>query len=270
MSALVNGSSGQICAGCRVWWSARTAGMREEAGDATPGGVQRLMSTPAKAGAGSTSGMPGWLTTVSGTTLWVIRVTPMANWQWTELPALVKTRAGSQDRSHAGQSVAVAPRRGGMAGTGRGAFDYLLSGCGWGPVRSRAAAHRRPTLGSRRRLREHLRGGDLERSCHRVGRVDSLRQLMRGYWVGDGRSGYGGTAAPAWPGLPDRSEKLGKDVAPVGCHPTGVPAAAMTRQGRRARGSHRPWCCAVTLAAAQRHLRGFRSRDVNGSRRRRR
>ena len=113
-----------------------TAGMREEAGDATPGGVQRLMSTPAKAGAGSTSGMPGWLTTVSGTTLWVIRVTPMANWQWTELPALVKTRAGSQDRSHAGQSVAVAPRRGGMAGTGRGAFDYLLSGCGWGPVRS--------------------------------------------------------------------------------------------------------------------------------------
>ena len=135
MSALVNGSSGQICAGCRVWWSARTAGMREEAGDATPGGVQRLMSTPAKAGAGSTSGMPGWLTTVSGTTLWVIRVTPMANWQWTELPALVKTRAGSQDRSHAGQSVAVAPRRGGMAGTGRGAC-YLLSGCGWGPVRS--------------------------------------------------------------------------------------------------------------------------------------
>ena len=62
MSALVNGSSGQICAGCRVWWSARTAGMREEAGDATPGGVQRLISTPAKAGAGSTSGMPGWLT----------------------------------------------------------------------------------------------------------------------------------------------------------------------------------------------------------------
>ena len=136
MSALVNGSSGQICAGCRVWWSARTAGMREEAGDATPGGVQRLMSTPAKAGAGSTSGMPGWLTAVSGTTLWVIRVTPMANWQWTELPALVKTRAGSQDRSHAGQSVAVAPRRGGTAGTGRGAFDYLLSGWGWGPVRS--------------------------------------------------------------------------------------------------------------------------------------
>ena len=113
-----------------------TAGMREEAGDATPGGVQRLMSTPAKAGAGSTSGMPGWLTTVSGTTLWVIRVTPMANWQWTGPAALVKTRAGSQDRSHAGQSVAVAPRRGGMAGTGRGAFHYLLSGCGWGPVRS--------------------------------------------------------------------------------------------------------------------------------------
>ena len=126
MSALVNGSSGQICAGCRVWWSARTAGMREEAGDATPGGVQRLMSTPAKAGAGSTSGMPGWLTTVSGTTLWVIRVTPMANWQWTGPAALVFTRAGSQDRSHAGQSVAVAPRRGGMAGTGRGAFYYLL------------------------------------------------------------------------------------------------------------------------------------------------
>ena len=136
MNALVNGSSGQICAGCRVWWSARTAGMREEAGDATPGGVQRLMSTPAKAGADSTSGMPGWLTTVSGTTLWVIRVTPMANWQWTGPAALVKTRAGSQDRSHAGQSVAVAPRRGGMAGTGRGAFHYLLSGCGWGPVRS--------------------------------------------------------------------------------------------------------------------------------------
>ena len=27
-------------------------------------------------------------------------------------------------------------RRGGTAGTGRGAFDYLLLGCGWGPVRS--------------------------------------------------------------------------------------------------------------------------------------
>ena len=75
---------------------------------------------------GPYSGMPGWLTTVSGTTLWVIRVTPMANWQWTGPAALVFTRAGSQDRSHAGQSVAVAPRRGGMAGTGRGAFYYLL------------------------------------------------------------------------------------------------------------------------------------------------
>ena len=51
-----------------------------------------------------------------------------------------------------------------------------------------------------------------------------------------GRSGYAGTAAPAWPGLPGRSEKLGKDVTPVGCRPTGLPAAAIARHRRRA-----PW-----------------------------
>ena len=50
----------------------------------------------------------------------------------------------------------------------------------------RAAAHRRPTLGSHRRLREHLRGGHLEGSCQGVGRVDSLRQSMRGIGVGVG------------------------------------------------------------------------------------
>ncbi len=255
MNALVNGSSGQICAGCRVWWSARTAGMREEAGDATPGGVQRLMSTPAKAGAGSTSGMPGWLTTVSGTTLWVIRVTPMANWQWTGPAALVKTRAGSQDRSHAGQSVAVAPRRGGMAGTGRGAFYYLLSGCGWGPVRSPGRGPPAANPGSRRRLRRDPRGGDLERSCHRVGRVDSLRQLMRGYWGGRWpvrvrRDSGAGVARIASTG---RSEKLRKDVAPVGCRPTGLPASAMTRRGLRSRGFHGALTVLDSLAAAQRH-----------------
>ena len=36
-----------------------------------------------------------------------------------------------------------------------------------------------------------------------------------------GRSGYGGTVAPAWPGFPGRGEKLRKDGAPVGCRPTG-------------------------------------------------
>ena len=55
---------------------------------------------------------------------------------------------------------------------------------GRGPARSLAAAHWRPTLGSRRRLRGDPHGGDLERSCHGVGRVDSLRQSMRGYWGG--------------------------------------------------------------------------------------
>ncbi len=134
----------------------------------------------------------------------------------------------------------------------------------------RAAAHRRPTS---------AHAGVSGETCA----VVTWKGLPSGWTRGQpaanqwgvlgrelGRSGYAGTAAPAWPGLPDRSEKLGKDVAPVGCRPTGLPAAAMTRQGRRARGSHRPWCCAVTLAAAQRHLRGFRSRDLNDSCRRRR
>ena len=42
--------------------------LAEQAGDATPYGVQHLLSTPAFAGAGSTSGMPTWFATISGTT----------------------------------------------------------------------------------------------------------------------------------------------------------------------------------------------------------
>ena len=134
----------------------------------------------------------------------------------------------------------------------------------------RAAAHRRPTQahagvsGETRAVvtwRGHAMGLDEWTACG-----ESMGVLGREL----GRSGYAGTAAPAWPGLPARGEALGRDVAPVGCRPTGLPAAAMTRQGRRSRGSHRSWCCAVTLAAAQRHLRGFRSRDLNDSCRRRR
>ena len=53
-------------------------------------------------------------------------------------------------------------------------------------------------------------------------------------------------------------KRRGRMWPPVGCRPTGLPASAMTRQGRR------------SLAAAQRHMRGFRSLDVNDSRRRRR
>ena len=200
-----------------------TAGMREEAGDATPGGVQRLMSTPAKAGAGSTSGMPGWLTTVSGTTLWVIRVTPMANWQWTGPAALVFTRAGSQDRSHAGQSVAVAPRRGGMAGTGRGAFYYLLLEY-W--VWTCPVPGPRPTgaLGSPRRLRRDPRSGDREMSCHGVGCVDSLRQLMRGYWGGSwaGQDKADSDAGVARITGEERKTKVG--CGPGGLSPHWVPA----------------------------------------------
>ena len=41
-------------------------------------------------------------------------------------------------------------------------------------------------LGSRCRLRGDPRGGDLERSCQGVGRVDSLRQSVRGIGVGVG------------------------------------------------------------------------------------
>ena len=42
--------------------------LAEQAGDATPYGVQHLLSTPAFAGAGSTSGTPTWFATISGTT----------------------------------------------------------------------------------------------------------------------------------------------------------------------------------------------------------
>ena len=116
----------------------------------------------------------------------------------------------------------------------------------------RAAAHRRPTLGSRRRLREHLRGGHLEGSCHGVGRVDSLRQLMRGYWAGSwAGQGTAGQQRRHGPDCRHGEKRWGRTGAPPGCRPTGLPAAAMTRQGRRSLGSHRPWCCAVTLAAAQ-------------------
>ena len=167
-------------------------------------------------------------------------------------------------------------RRGGMAGTGRGAFDYLLLGWGWGwgwgPVRSPGRGPPAANLGSRRRLRGDPHGGDLVGHAKGLDEWTACGESMGVLGWELGRSGYAGTAAPAWPGLPDRSGKLGKDVAPVGCRRrTGVPAAAMTRQGRRARGSHRPWCCAVTLAAAQQfHFRSCCSLDLNGSRRRRR
>ena len=50
----------------------------EQTGDTTPHGVQHVLSTRAFAGAGPTSGMPGWLTTVSGTMLWIIWMAPTA------------------------------------------------------------------------------------------------------------------------------------------------------------------------------------------------
>ena len=49
----------------------------EQTGDTYPPGVQRVLSTPAFAG-GPTSGMPGWLTTVSGTMFWIIWMPPTA------------------------------------------------------------------------------------------------------------------------------------------------------------------------------------------------
>ena len=60
-----------------------------------------------------------------------------------------------------------------MTETGGGAFDKLLCGCDHGPVRSQAAAHRRPTPSSHG-----------EREASAVGRVDSLRQIDEGIGVG--------------------------------------------------------------------------------------
>ena len=72
-------------------------------------------------------------------------------------------------------------------------------------LKPRAAAHRRPTLGSRRRLRGDPRGGDLERSCQGVGRRGQPAAIDEGILGWElGRLGYAGTAAPAWPGLPAR------------------------------------------------------------------
>ena len=49
----------------------------EQTSDTYPPGVQRVLSTPAFAG-GPTSGMPGWLTTVSATMFWIIWMPPTA------------------------------------------------------------------------------------------------------------------------------------------------------------------------------------------------
>ena len=57
--------------------------LAEQAGDATPYGVQHLLSTPAFAGAGSTSGTRTWFATISGTTWWSIWAASMEFWWWT-------------------------------------------------------------------------------------------------------------------------------------------------------------------------------------------
>ena len=56
----------------------------------------------------------------------------------------------------------------------------------------------------------------------------------------------------------------------MGCCPIGFLTAAMTRHKRRFRSSTGPWRQTGSPAAARRYLRGFRSRDLNGSCRRRR
>ena len=90
----------------------------------------------------------------------------------------------------------------------------------------------------------------------------------RGLGWESGRSGYGGTTGPPWPGLPGRSGKLRKDGDPEGCRPIGYLTAAITRQGRRFRSSTGPWRQIGSPAAARRYLRGFRSGNLNGSCRR--
>ena len=79
---------GRLCGGCSVPWLSpveRKNGWQpaEQAGDATPYGVQRLLSTPAFAGAGSTSGTRTWFATISGTTWWSIWAASMEFWWWT-------------------------------------------------------------------------------------------------------------------------------------------------------------------------------------------
>ena len=51
--------------------------LSDQAGDTTPDRVQCLLLTLAFAG-GPTSGMPGWLTTVSGIMVWIIWMPPTA------------------------------------------------------------------------------------------------------------------------------------------------------------------------------------------------
>ena len=58
--------------------------LAERAGDATPYGVQRLLSTTAFAGAGSTVGTPTWFVTIWPVTLWSTWATLTAYWWWTK------------------------------------------------------------------------------------------------------------------------------------------------------------------------------------------
>ena len=68
---------GRLCGGCSVPWNARTAGnWAEQAGDATPYGVQHLLSTyvwDARPGSRRSQ----------GTTWWSIWATSMEFWWWT-------------------------------------------------------------------------------------------------------------------------------------------------------------------------------------------
>ena len=123
----------------------------EQTGDTYPPGVQRVLSTPAFAG-GPTSGMPGWLTTVSGTMFWIIWMPPTATDGGRDrLPSVsrgqvLKTgnRSVRVKRYYSGAAVWLQPVGAHIASCRD--VDGDLSG-------PRAAAHRRPTLGSRRRLR---------------------------------------------------------------------------------------------------------------------
>ena len=56
--------------------------LAEQAGDATPDGVQRLLST--------ITGKPVWLARTSGTRWWSIWVTPLGCWWWTRPGSLKK------------------------------------------------------------------------------------------------------------------------------------------------------------------------------------
>ena len=59
--------------------------LAERAGDVSPDGVQRLLSTLAFAGAGPIAGMPTWFGTTRGPTWWSIWVKVMGCWWWTRL-----------------------------------------------------------------------------------------------------------------------------------------------------------------------------------------